>query len=94
MAEPCRCSGCRLCEPCCCTATNPPGIDLRHEELDAAWNEAFAALRAAGLEADADHPVAARYRAASDEVNHSNRKRDWGIFSGQIRPRSSPQKAG
>ena len=47
-----------------------------HAELDSQWHEAFDALRAAGLEADADHPIAAAYRAASDAVNHSNRKRE------------------
>lgn len=41
--------------------------------LNAEWDRAFAALRAAGLEADADDPVAAHYRAASDAVNHANR---------------------
>lgn len=41
--------------------------------LSAEWDRAFAALRAAGLEADADDPVAAHYRAASDAVNHANR---------------------
>jgi hypothetical protein len=48
----------------------------RHEELKAEWQAAFDALRAAGLEADADDPIAARYRATSDAVNHSHRKRE------------------
>lgn len=47
--------------------------------LDAEWHCAFDALRAAGLEADADHPIAAAYRAASDAVNHANRARDFKI---------------
>lgn len=53
--------------------------DRRPEELGAEWREAFDALKAAGLEHDADHPIAARYRAASDAVNHENRARDFGI---------------
>ncbi len=53
--------------------------DADHAVLDAAWHAAFAALRAAGLESDADHPVAASYRAASDAVNHANRSRDFYI---------------
>lgn len=43
-------------------------------ELDLEWKQAFSALRAAGLEHDADHPIAARYRDASDAVNHARRK--------------------
>ena len=57
--------------------------DADHAVLDAAWHEAFDALRAAGLEADADHPVAATYRAASDAVNHANRSRDFAIATGR-----------
>lgn len=45
-------------------------------QLKAEWDEAYDALRAAGLEADADHPIAARYRAASAAVNHAKRKRE------------------
>ena len=54
-----------------------------HAELEDDWKQAFAALCAAGLEADADDPIAARYRAASDAVNHSNRRRDWAIATGR-----------
>lgn len=44
--------------------------------LDAEWRRAFDALRAAGLEHDADHPLAVEYRAASNAVNHALRKRE------------------
>lgn len=47
-----------------------------HAELDAEWHKAFDALRAAGLESDADDPIAARYRAAGNAVNHANRRRE------------------
>lgn len=57
--------------------------DAAHAVLDEEWREAFGALRAAGLESDADHPVAARYRAASNAVNHANRSRDFAIATGQ-----------
>lgn len=57
--------------------------DADHAVLDAAWHRAFDALQAASLEADADHPVAAAYRAASDAVNHAIRSRDFAIFTGQ-----------
>jgi hypothetical protein len=57
--------------------------DADHAVLDAEWREAFDALRAAGLEADAEDPTAARYRAASDAVNHANRSRDFAIATGQ-----------
>lgn len=57
--------------------------DSDHAVLDAAWHQAFDALRAAGLKADADHPIAARYRAASLAVNHANRSRDFAIATGQ-----------
>lgn len=57
--------------------------DADHAVLDAAWHRAFDALRAAGLEADADEPLAAEYRAASDAVNHANRSRDFAIFTGR-----------
>lgn len=53
----------------------PDGSD--HAVLKAEWDEAFDALRTAGLEADADHPIAARYRTASDAVNHANRSREF-----------------
>lgn len=68
------------------TATPAPRAMVRDTEwaaLDAAWRQAFAALTAAGLEHDADHPTAARYRAASNAVNHANRSRDFAIFTGQ-----------
>lgn len=55
-----------------------------HAALEAEWDQSFSALKAAGLEHDADHPIAARYRAASTAVNHSNRKRDYGIATGKI----------
>lgn len=57
--------------------------DARHAVLDAAWHEAFDALRAAGLEADADDPIAAAFREASNAVNHANRSRDYSIISGE-----------
>lgn len=52
--------------------------------LDVQWHQAFAALRAAGLEADADDPIAARYRAASNAVNHANRSLDYAIATGTV----------
>ncbi len=55
------------------------------QDIHAEWRRAFDALRAAGLEADADHPIAAYYRAASDAVNHSNRSRDFSIATGRRR---------
>ncbi len=55
--------------------------DAEHAALDAEWHQAFAALRAAGLESDADDPIAARYRSASKAVNHANRSRDFAIAS-------------
>lgn len=58
-------------------------LDAEHAVLDAAWHEAFDALRAAGVEADADHPVAAAYRTASNAVNHANRSRDFAIATGR-----------
>lgn len=51
--------------------------DQTAARLDAEWHRAFDALRVAGLEANADHPIAAAYRAASDAVNHANRSRDF-----------------
>lgn len=57
--------------------------DNDHAALDAEWHQAFDALRAAGLDADADDPTAARYRTASDAVNHANRSRDYAIATGQ-----------
>lgn len=57
--------------------------DADHAVLDAKWRQSFDALNAAGLEADADHPIAADYRAASDAVNHANRSRDFSIMTGQ-----------
>lgn len=63
-----------------------PVSDADHAVLDAAWHKSFANLKAAGVEADADHPVAAAYRAASNAVNHANRSRDYGIATGQIKP--------
>lgn len=56
--------------------------DSDHAVLDAQWHQAFGALRAAGLGADADHPIAATYRAASDAINHANRSRDYAIVTG------------
>lgn len=61
-----------------------------HAVLDAQWHQAFHALRAAGLEAEADHPIAATYRAASDAVNHANRSRDYAIFTGRIPSGDTP----
>ncbi len=57
--------------------------DSEHAVLEVEFQEAFAALRNAGLEADADDPIAERYRAASDAVNHANRSRDFAILTGQ-----------
>lgn len=57
--------------------------DAEHAVLDAEWHQAFDALRAAGLEADADDPIAAHYRSASNAVNHANRSRDFAIASQQ-----------
>ena len=57
--------------------------DADHAVLDAEWHTSFDALRGAGLEADADHPIAARYRDASNAVNHANRSRDYAIATGQ-----------
>ena len=57
--------------------------DAEHALLDATWQRAFGALTAAGVESDADHPVAAGYRAASLAVNHANRSRDFAIATGQ-----------
>ena len=56
--------------------------DADHAVLDADWHKSFDALNAAGLEAHADHPIAAQYRDASDAVNHANRSRDFDIASG------------
>ena len=53
--------------------------DDDHAGLDAAWHVAFDALRAAGLEADAPAAIAAKYRAASNALNHANRSRDFSI---------------
>lgn len=55
-------------------ADETANLRAEQQRLSAEWDEVFAALRAAGLEADADHPIAARYRTASDAVNHANRK--------------------
>jgi hypothetical protein len=63
--------------------------DEDHAVLDAAWHKSFNALRSAGLEADANHPIAAAYRAASKAVNHANRSRDFSIATG----RSTSRKA-
>jgi len=57
--------------------------DADHAVLDAEWHKAFDALRAAGLESDADDSIAARYRAASNAVNHANRSRDFAIATGR-----------
>jgi hypothetical protein len=56
--------------------------DADHAVLDTVWHQAFDALKAAGLEADADAPIAAQYRAASAAVNHANRSRDFAIATG------------
>lgn len=58
--------------------------DADHAVLDAQWRQAFDALRSAGLESDADDPIAARYRAASNAVNHANRSRDFYIATGTV----------
>ena len=46
----------------------------RVERLSAEWQDAFAALKEAGLRSDDDDPIAVRYRAASDAVNHAHRR--------------------
>lgn len=51
--------------------------------LEAEWQAAFEALKAAGLEHDADHPIAQRYRDASNAVNYAHRSRDFAIMTGQ-----------
>lgn len=58
-----------------------PVNDADHAKLNAKWHKAFNALNVAGLEAHADHPIAAKYRAASNAVNHANRSRDFAIFN-------------
>lgn len=50
--------------------------DEEHAALNTRWNEAFSALRKAGLSVDADHPVAKRYREASYALNNANRGRE------------------
>lgn len=62
---------------------DPGGCEHLAEHLADEWRDAFDELRAAGLEADADHPIAAKYRAASDAVNHANRKLDFAIVTGR-----------
>jgi hypothetical protein len=57
--------------------SRPRVSDADHAVLDAEWHQAFDALRSAGLEHDVEHPIAARYRAASAAVNHANRSRDY-----------------
>lgn len=49
--------------------------------LSIAWDKAFAALKAAGLEAVDDDPIAATYRDASVAVNHANRKWESSTFN-------------
>lgn len=66
-------------------ASRTPVSDADHAVLDAAWHKSFADLKAAGVAHDADHPVAAAYRAASNAVNHANRSRDYGIATGRIK---------
>lgn len=53
-------------------------------DLSAKFQKAFADLKAAGVEHDADHPAAAAYRAASDAVNHVNRKLDYYVGTGKV----------
>lgn len=57
---------------CACVCT----CELRNAAAAASvdFDRAFAALLVAGLEHNADHPIAERYRAASNTVNHANRK--------------------
>jgi hypothetical protein len=54
-------------------------------DLKVEWDAAFADLKAAGIEHDADHPIAERYRQASNDVNHANRRLDHAIATGQAR---------
>lgn len=53
---------------------------LKHE-----FDVAFAALKAAGVEYDANDPIAQRYREASSAVNHVNRKLDYYIATGRVK---------
>lgn len=58
-------------------AATPAGhAALPIDRLEVEWQEAFSELKAAGVEHDADHPAAARYRDASNALNHANRKRE------------------
>lgn len=62
-------------------ADQPSGQDghrtrLSIDRLNAEWQDAFNELKAAGVEHDADHPAADRYRDASDAINRANRKRE------------------
>ena len=60
--------------------------NVEHAKLSATFDKSFAALKAAGLEHDADHPIAAEYRRASNAVNHANRSRDFSIATGRTLP--------
>lgn len=62
-----------------------PAAQKAHAALKDEWDRSFKALTDAGLEHDADHPIAAAYRAASDAVNHSNRRRDYAIATGRLK---------
>ena len=68
--------------------------DADHAVLDAEWNKSYADLRSAGLEADADHPIAAHYRDASDAVNHANRSRDYRIANPIVPPLAASSPTG
>lgn len=60
------------------------GLVAQQNHLSDEWDKAFADLKAAGVSHDADHPAAAKYRAASDAVNHVNRKLDYYISTGRV----------
>jgi hypothetical protein len=66
-----------------------PEAQASHAKLEADWQKSFKALKKAGLESGADHPIAAAYRSASNAVNHSNRSRDYAIATGQLPTKGS-----
>lgn len=60
------------------------GLVAQQNHLSEEWDKAFADLKAARVSHDADHPAAAKYRAASDAVNHVNRKLDYYVSTGRV----------
>jgi hypothetical protein len=51
------------------------------QALQAEWEQAFTALREAAVLHTADHPIAERYRRASDALNHANRRSESQRFA-------------